>query len=357
MNYLENHFYINSKNNYRTSWRHHLIFWTGYFIFNTFRWGNYYNDYLFSLKGNLLGFPIHIFLSYLNVYYLMPKFVYKRKFTSYIIVTVCVIFIMVLLKYSLTSLLISQNVWREGPETYSFTVNYAITMMLGEFYVMAFIAAIKITIDRMRENKRITELKKKQLETNLRFLRSQVSPHFFFNTLNNIYGLTLQKSEKAPEIVLKLSELMRYLLYDTKKPLQDLTKEINCVNNYLDLQRIRYGNSMHTSISIKGDIENKKIAPMMLIPFIENCFKHGADTVMEDFYIKINFTIKNNFLFFKVVNPITKKEPEKKKKGGIGIKNVKKRLELGYDKKDYNLSIEKTNSLYIVELKLKLKLK
>ncbi len=353
MKLLRNFPYITAKNQYKTSWKHHFLFWSIYFVFNTFRWGSYYNDYLFSLKGNLLGFPIHIFLSYLNIYYLMPKLVYEKRLISYILAIVSSIFIMVLLKYYLTSLLISQNVWREGPETYSFTLNYAITMMIGELYVMSFVAAIKITIDHMREDMRITELKQEQLETNLRFLRSQISPHFFFNTLNNIYALTLKKSDKAPEIVLKLSELMRYLLYGTEKSLQELSKEINCIKNYLELQRIRYDNNIDINVSIKGNIEDQKIAPMMLLPFIENCFKHGADNIDNQFYINIDFDIRDNFLHFQVSNPIASKKY--KKTGGIGIKNVKKRLELRYlNQKDYKLSIQTKDNLYIVQLTLKL---
>ncbi len=353
MKFLRKIPYITANNKYKTSWKHHLIFWLIYFVFNTFRWGSYYDDYWFSLKANLLGFPIHIFLSYFNIYFLMPHLVYRRKFFSYITAVTLSIFVMVVLKYYLTALFVSQNVWREGPETYSFTLNYAITMMLGELYVMSFVAMIKVTIDRMREDLRITELKQEQLETNLRFLRSQVSPHFFFNTLNNIYALTLKKSDKAPEIVLKLSELMRYLLYGTEKSFQDLSKEINCIKNYLELQRIRYGNKIDINISIKGDVEGRKIAPMMLLPFIENCFKHGADNAENQFYININFHIENDFLNFKVVNPIYK-EKSVKKTGGIGIKNVKKRLELRYQQKDYKLSINTKDNLYIVELKLKL---
>ncbi len=346
--------YVTAENQYKTSWKHHVIFWIIYFMFNTFRWGSYYNDYLFSLKGNLIGFPIHIFLSYLNIYYLMPKLIYKKKFISYILAIFSSIFIMVVAKYFLTSLFISQNVWRDGPETYSFTFNYAVTMMLGELYVMSFVAAIKITLESMREDLRVTALKKEQLETNLRFLRSQVSPHFFFNTLNNIYSLTLKKSEKAPEIILKLSGLMRYLLYETEKSLQDLSKEIDSIKNYLDLERIRYGNNIDINISINGDVDDKKIAPMMLLPFIENCFKHGADNFENQFYINIEFDIKDDVLHFKVSNPISEKK-QHRKVGGIGIKNVKKRLELRYpNQKDYDLSIKTKDNLYIVQLTLKL---
>ncbi|MBS9767773.1 MAG: histidine kinase [Flavobacteriaceae bacterium] len=353
MKLLRNIPYISANDHYKTSWKHHIVFWLIYFTFNVLRWGSYYDDYWFSLKSNLVGFPIHIFLSYFNIYLLMPKLVYRRKFISYGVSVALSIFVMVVLKYYLTTLLISQNVWREGPETYSFTLNYAITMMLGELYVMSFVSAIKITIDRMREDLRITEIKQEQLETNLRFLRSQVSPHFFFNTLNNIYALTLKKSSKAPEIILKLSELMRYLLYGTEKSLQDLSKEINCIKNYLELQRIRYDNNIDINISIKGDIEDQKIAPMMLLPFIENCFKHGADNIENQFYIDIHFNIENDFLTFKVVNPISQNKTLQKT-GGIGIKNVKKRLELRYQQKDYKLSINTKDNLYIVELTLKL---
>lgn len=227
---------LNSSTDYKITLRHHVIFWIVYFVFNTLRWGSYYDDYLFSLKTNLLGFPIHILLSYFNIYYLMPKYVYKRKFWSFSVLILLALFVMLLVKYSLTYLLISHNVWPEGPEvTTQLTLNYAVTMMLGELYVISFATAIKVTIDWLRERKRLADLEKLQLETELRFLRTQISPHFFFNTLNNIYSLSIEKSDKAPQTILKLSELMRYLLYETKPRKQSIKKEIICLQNYLDL--------------------------------------------------------------------------------------------------------------------------
>jgi sensor histidine kinase YesM len=146
----------------------------------------------------------------------MPYLVYRKKYVLYVLAVLSAIFVMVLIKFNLTYLLITHEVWPEGPETIDkLTLNYTIDMMMGELYVMTFVTAIKITLDFLKEQKRVTDLEKSQLETELLFLKSQISPHFFFNTLNNIYSLSVEKSNKTPKIVLKLSELMRYMLYDT----------------------------------------------------------------------------------------------------------------------------------------------
>lgn len=252
----------NPSQGYETSYVHHVLFWLIYFIFNTLRWGSVHDDWVYSLKTNLIGFPIHIALAYFNIYYLMPRFVYTRKYFLYGVLVLSSLFVMLLLKFNLTYYFVSTNVMPEASEVVnSITFNYATTTMLGELYVVSFVTAIKITIDWLRENNKLHDLEKRQLQTELRFLRSQVSPHFFFNTLNNIYALTLEKSDKAPEVVLKLSELMRYLLYATKKPKQDLKNEIECIQNYIDLERIRFDNSLNVNIQISGNMERKKNCP------------------------------------------------------------------------------------------------
>ncbi|WP_343487936.1 histidine kinase [Allomuricauda sp. d1] len=341
---------------YSITYKHHIIFWTIYFIFNTLRWGSYFDDYSYSLQSNIIGFPIHMALTYFNIYYLMPKFVFKKKYLTYAILMVISLFIMLLAKYNLTYYLISTNVWPEGPEPIdSLTINYGVQMMLGELYVVSFVTAIKITIDWLREHSKLHELEKRQLSTELRFLRSQVSPHFFFNTLNNIYSLTLKKSNRAPEVILKLSELMRYLLYATDKRKQTLKNEIECIQNYIDLERIRFDDSLEVEIEISGDLENKVIAPMLLMPLIENCFKHGASQNIGKTRISLSVHVEEDFLYFKLSN--TKPKRKKKDKmptraGGIGLSNVRKRLELGYQKEDYELNINEKDNEFHVLLKL-----
>ncbi|WP_291865519.1 histidine kinase [Maribacter sp.] len=343
--------------NYNINYKHHIAFWLIYVAFNVLRWWGIHHDLLYSLKTNLIGFPIHMALAYFNVYYLMPKFVYARKYFAYAVMVLLVLFIMLILKYSLTYTLVSTNVFPEGPSDQGgFTLTYAITTMLGEFYVVSFVTAIKITIDWLKESSKLHDLEKRQLTTELKFLRSQVSPHFFFNTLNNIYSLTLEKSDRAPQVVLKLSELMRYLLYATNKRRQDLTLEIECIQNYIDLERIRFDDSLEIDMSISGSLENHTIAPMLLVPLIENCFKHGASKNIGKMHINIEIKVENDFLYFSVINTI----PEKNKNniiptrsGGIGLSNVKKRLELGYGRKDYDLSIFEKENMFHAILKLK----
>ncbi|QOD60472.1 sensor histidine kinase [Polaribacter haliotis] len=339
--------------------RHHVIFWLIYFLFNTFRWGRYFNDFMYSFKTNLIGFPIHIFLAYLNIYYLMPKFVFKRKYNIYILFVILALLAMVFLKFNLTYYLISNDVWPEGPQQINqFTMDYAIDMMIGELYVVTFVTAIKITMDWIKEHKRLIDLEKVQLETELLFLRSQVSPHFFFNTLNNIYSLAIEKSEKTPKIILKLSELMRYILYETGNKRQSLEKEILCIQNYIELERMRHGELLEVNMDMAGNIMGKKIAPILLLSFVENAFKHGIDKNIYEVKLDISFEIKENFLYFKITNPTPAVSIYEKNKiipnfGGIGLTNVKKRLELGYRKEDYDLSIETINNLFIVNLKIK----
>ena len=343
--------------NLKITLRHHVIFWLIYFLLNTLRWGNYFDNYEYSLKTTLLGFPIHMILCYLNIFVLMPKFVFKRKYFLYVFFLILSLISMVFIKFNLTYFLISTNIWPEGPAViHDVTFSYSIDMMIGELYVITFVTAIKITMDWLQEQKRVTALEKTQLETELLFLRTQVSPHFFFNTLNNIYSLAIEKSDKTPKLILRLSELMRYLLYETKSKRQSLEKEIICIQNYLDLEQIRYGKLLKVNTEIIGDISDKKIAPILLLSFIENAFKHGANKSTDNVKIDIDFKIVENFLYFTISNPIPKTKTQSKsikKSSGIGLRNVKKRLELGYKPEDYSLSINNQNELFVVNLKIK----
>ncbi|MEN8125279.1 MAG: histidine kinase [Bacteroidota bacterium] len=341
----------------RITLRYHIIFWSVYFVLNALRWGSLFNDYYYAIKTGILGFMIHMSLCYLNIYYLMPKFIFKKKYFTYIILLFTALFVALLLKFNLTYFLISQNVWPEGPEVIDhLTLNYSIDMMIGELYVITFVTAIKITMDWIYEHKRVTDLEKAKLETELMFLRSQISPHFFFNTLNNIYSLALEKSKKTPQIILKLSELMRYLLYETKNKRNSLEEEILYIQDYLELERLRYGEQLELDIVITGNISNKQIAPLLLLSFIENAFKHGVNKNIGKIKIIIEFKIVEDFLYFSISNPIPKSENQyqlTKEPVGIGIKNVKKRLELGYAKEDYDLSIKNDTNNFYVNFKIK----
>ena len=354
---VKNRFLVNAAAQFKITPLHHVIFWLIYFSFNFLRWGSYFNDYLYSLKANLLGFPIHISLTYFTIYFLIPRFIFKRKIITFIFALFSSIFIMVFIKYLLTYFLISYDVWPEGPETHSLTFNYTVVMMLGELYVITFVASFKLTIDWLRETGRVARLEKEQLETELRFLRAQISPHFFFNTLNNIYSLSLEKSDKTPDTIIKLSDLMRYVLYETKDKNQSLRKELIFIKNYLDLEKMRYTENLKLEFEVDGDPKGKKIAPMLLVQFIENAFKHGANKNIGKVRISIKVLIEKKFLYFEIRNTEPKNYLHNKEKcaGGIGLLNVEKRLKLRYGEHEYKLDIHEELDEYIVNLKLKLR--
>jgi LytS/YehU family sensor histidine kinase len=199
------------------------------------------------------------------------------------------------------------------------------------------------------KNKMLAEEK---MAAELNFLKSQIHPHFLFNTLNNLYALTLIKSEKTPDIVLKLSELLDYMIYKSNDVFVSLAKELKIIEGYIELEKMRYNERLEITYQVKGEADKYQIAPLILLPFIENCFKHGAskDRVKPVIHIEIN--IEPTFLFLKAINSIPEKmENEESEREGIGLSNVKRRLELIYPGK-YEFEIRPNSKKFEVELKI-----
>jgi len=203
-------------------------------------------------------------------------------------------------------------------------------------------------LESQREKK---ELQSQTLQSELKFLKSQINPHFLFNTLNSLYALTLKKSDQAPEIVLKLSEMMRYMLYECNEREVPLSKEINYLKNYLELEKIRQGKKMEINFAMDGEVDHQKIAPLMFIPFVENSFKHGISNQISAGYVNIFLEINKNEVNITIENSKTASmpSPSGKKSGGIGLVNVKRRLDLLYPDK-YDLNIDEDPNTYTVKL-------
>ena len=217
-------------------------------------------------------------------------------------------------------------------------------------FAFLFSTSIKVTQEWYRNEKQKQEIMNQQLISELSFLKSQVNPHFLFNTLNGIYSLANKKSDKTPGAIVTLSELMRHMLYESEKEFVDLDKEIEYLSNYIDLQKLRLSDDSHVSFSINGDMIGKMIKPMILIPFIENAFKHGVTADGAEIQIEIN--IGEADLNLTVKNSVSKSKT-KDNTPGIGLTNIKKRLDLHYPD-CYNLQIDKKNDTYVVDLFLKL---
>lgn len=227
------------------------------------------------------------------------------------------------------------------------TYNIAIFFLV--FTVGTCIAVIQRWL-KTEETRKETESQK--LNTELSFLKSQINPHFFFNTLNNIYSLAIVRSEKTAPAVMKLSYIMRYILTETTQDHVPLQNEVDFIHNYIELQQVRLTDKTHVIFKSNGDIENKLIAPLIFIPFVENAFKYGIST-KHDSSIEINLTVVQNRLDFSVKNYIVASENNMLENTSIGINNVKRRLELIYPEK-YKLSYEAKDNFYYVHLEIQL---
>ncbi|MDN3644012.1 histidine kinase [Lutimonas halocynthiae] len=196
----------------------------------------------------------------------------------------------------------------------------------------------------------IQNLKAEKSKSELEMLQAQINPHFFFNTLNNLYALTIKHSDKAPEVILKLSEMMRYTIYEGKKDFVPIKDEIEYLSNYIELHKIRYRNKV--DIQFNHDIEsNIEIAPLLFIIFLENAFKHGLEKNHETGYIHMNLEGNTQQIHFKIENNFELEKEDDTT--GIGLTNLKRRLELTYPNK-YELKITTENKVYVADLKIKL---
>lgn len=220
------------------------------------------------------------------------------------------------------------------------------TLILGVYATL-----IKFTVQWFKDQKRKSELIMEKQKSELALLKSQINPHFLFNTLNNIYSLVYQKSDSASSAVLKLSEIMRYTLYEVNVDRVPLKDEIEYIKNYIELQSLRYLNKNIISTNIQCETDGRYISPMLLIPFIENAFKH-SDKGNELQSINIDLLCDNGKIMFSIENYFTKEgNAFKDKNGGIGLANVRRRLELIY-KDNYKLEINNSDNKYSVKLEL-----
>ncbi|MEL7123631.1 MAG: histidine kinase, partial [Bacteroidota bacterium] len=225
------------------------------------------------------------------------------------------------------------------------------------FFIVGASTIYKIITDWAKQLRERQQLQTQTMQSELRFLKSQINPHFLFNTLNNLYALTLKKDERAPEIVIKLSEMMRYMLYECNEKRVLLSKEINYLKNYLDLEKLRQGKHVKISFHCQGDAGTKEIAPLMFIPFLENSFKHGLSHQINEGFVNIILSIDGKTVDFYIENSKPETPPmtimSKKKSGGIGLVNVQRRLNLLYPDQ-YELKIHDNPKSYAVNLSIDL---
>jgi len=300
-----------------------------------------------------------IALTYVLLYWLLPNYFFKKKnplITTSVIIGVLIAFVATAILFKHSVIL---YIWLAGTEIkgYVFAVmphTVTIDQLTTLPIVLGFAVMIKLIKRWWLKQKEIEQLAKEKTKAELQLLKAQVHPHFLFNTLNNIYFFTLTNYIQAPEMIKKLSGMLHYILNECDRPLVPLEKEIKMIRDYMALEKIRYGDQLQMTIDIQENNNNEKmIAPLLLIPFVENSFKHGASKMITHPWVKLQITIENNRLHFIIMNSVPAITEATHSKGNIGLKNVRKRLELLYPG-THELNIASESASYAVYLNIEL---
>jgi sensor histidine kinase YesM len=355
-------FIFSNEKKYRI--RRHVIFWLFWFFFFGILYAYTANK---SILPNFKRLPVtfvdslfflsaHMFLAYSLMYVVVPKFLLKgRYFLSAVAVLVCFVLAAVISAIH-GNYILPYVRYRLFDIEYIHPINTSFLLALlaglrGAITVGGIAVAIKLMKYWYQKEQKNLVLQKENTESQLQLLKSQVHPHFLFNTLNNIYSLTLTKSEDAPVVVAHLSDMLRYMLYECNENEVPLVKEVEMLKKYLELEKLRYGNRIDISFKSGSTVDGLKIAPLLLLPFVENSFKHGVSEQLEQCWINLHLHASGNKFHFHLTNSTGGKGVIQK--GGIGLKNIRKRLDLLYAGK-YNLVIKEDEDMYLVKLELEL---
>lgn len=312
-----------------------------------------------SSRGFLIHFVfmslLNVAIFYINLIVIIPATLNKRKFFLWIVVCSVVIVFFALLKYAESFYMFhlsNLEITIKGKKVINseFWTNMISFIMVNGFFI--FLSTVyKFTVDWFFNEREKSDLEKQSLSAELSFLKSQINPHFLFNSLNNIYSLAYQKSDDTPDAILKLSEIMRYMLYESNDESVLLTKEIDYLRSYIDLQKLRFKGEAQIELEVEGNMKDQVIVPLVLISFVENAFKHGVATDVNH-PIRINISVFEDNLLFTLSN-LKNKQQNKDRIGGIGMVNVKRRLDLTYPDR-YKLNVNNKEDEYYCELYLNL---
>ncbi|GAB5554988.1 MAG: histidine kinase [Saprospiraceae bacterium] len=315
----------------------HVLFWLGTLaiapLFGEFTGQGVREALIFRI----VGMPIKILATYLLVYYQIPRFLQRKRYLYFLLSFVFFAYLFCII-YRFNNIYIAEPLAGVSDDKESllqiiqeskFTVYFYLIKVYG--FTLLFML-LKYIRDRGEEKHKVETLLKEKANTELNFLKAQIHPHFLFNTLNNLYVLTLEKSDDAPEVVAKLSEILDYMLYQCNDPQVLVQKEIELIQHYIDLEKLRYGGRLKLTFRHQVSSPETKVTPLVLLSIVENAFKHGVSGALVDPKIDIQLKEENGNLLFEVYNtkPKIAQRDQKAYKKGIGTSNIKRQLQLVY---------------------------
>lgn len=332
----------------------HLVFWCLYVIFTVAIYYVQEPNLGLHVIYELASLPAKLFSVYFTLYFIVPRFLLKGKYWQAALQVGLVLVVGVLL---LRIFVLNSVYPLYFPDVENILVPNDISKFVSPLLDLIIVTTLAVVIKLIkdREKQEIDRLgrEKSNVQNELQLLKSQLHPHFLFNTLNGLYAQILNNPEVAAETVIKLSDLLRFIIYEARKTLVNLVDDLDCIKNYIALERLRYGSKLQFSFSISGTAVNKKIPPLLLLPFIENSFKHGIANDHNACWIKCTIDVSEDILEMDLQNSIAPYIEEEKDTKGIGILNVKRRLKYNYQER-FSLTTEKSEDSYHVNLKIPL---
>ena len=318
---------------------------------------SYRNTFTDAIVFEILGLPVRLIAVYINWFILIPTFLYLNKYYHYVISLLVLLSILAVI-HRIFVLYYGYPIffpeWLEGQEVHVFKFTRLVQIVLIILLPLAITTGWKLFTDLKEKHRQTKELEKEKTDAELNYLKSQINPHFLFNTLNTIYGLSLKSSKKTPELILKLSDFLSFSLYESSQKLIPIEKEIALMNDFIALEKSRFEDRVKVHIELEGNKLNSIfIPPLILVPFVENAFKHSLKNETEIATINIKLLVRNDQVIFKVENSKPNEFVVMDKKNGLGLANIKKRLDIIYTN-NYSLDINDNPRKYYIDLKINL---
>jgi sensor histidine kinase YesM len=307
-------------------------------------------DWLLVVTIVGVQFIFALIIGYFNYFFLLPSFLKHKNAWRYLLQFFCAFAILMTCRLILGRYLIDGFTGETG---YLYTSRYVIQAVTTNLFIVIFLGMIRFAVDWFEFEAKQKNVENERLTAELNFLKAQINPHFLFNTLNNLYYLAYTQSSNTTEVIAKLSQMMRYMIYDSNHQLVPLSKEIEYMENYISLERLRLNDQIPIEFTIEGgNPHDILIAPLIFITFLENAFKHGVSNNHPKAWVKVSMRIEGNECVYKVENSkIPFNKPEVDEKSGIGLQNVKRRLELSYPER-HTLTVEDLPDRYSVQLNI-----
>jgi two-component system, LytTR family, sensor histidine kinase AlgZ len=296
--------------------------------------------------GAQTGFSMLI--AYLNYFIFLPRFLERKNVGRYLLEFSIPFALVMFMRVHLVRYLIDGYTHREE---YFYSTLHIVQTAATSLFIVIFVGMLRFAKDWFEFEARKKEVENEKLIAELNFLKAQINPHFLFNTLNNLYYLAFTQSPNTTEVIAKLSQMMRYMIYDSNHPLVPVSKELEYMQNYISLERLRLNNAIPIKFEVTGNVEHARIAPLIFITFLENAFKHGVSNNKPDAWVNISINMQGKNCVYTVEN--SKVPATGEGKSGIGLQNVKRRLELSYPG-NYELQQKDMPDRYFIQLNLTL---